>query len=232
MRAAGDSRHLTGFLVPSFLYSSHLGGGTPGGGLSSARVAGAGSAASGPGRRSAGRSLRLTRFARPARGRRGVGSICRLACGWWAAIFRPSPSSVLASSTLLALRAANIALARDFLTWPTTQRRQVPASSSLRRTEHVVPHPDEFPEWETRREVCETQLREMTQLMEERGSSANMVFRVRLLRSLLWRIQQVLSLQREDSESRKFAVTIVHGFATQRRIGTVLAPALAGWRAV
>jgi site-specific recombinase len=32
----------------------------------------------------------------------------------------------------------------------------------------------------------------------------------------------VLNLQREDTDSRKFAVTIVHGFATQRKIGSVV----------
>jgi len=87
--------------------------------------------------------------------------------------------------------------------------------------QHVVQHPEEFSQWEMRRELCETQLREMTQLLEERGSSASMVFRVRLLRSLLWRIQQILNLRRKDSDSQKFAVTIVHGFATQRKIGSV-----------
>jgi site-specific recombinase len=49
-----------------------------------------------------------------------------------------------------------------------------------------------------------------------------MVFRIRLLRSLLWRIQQVLSLERKDTESRKFAVSIVLGFASQRKIGSVV----------
>jgi site-specific recombinase len=141
---------------------------------------------------------------------------------WWADIFRPSPSSILASCTLLALRATNVALSRDFLTLADDEDVTKSSFFDLPAVvEHVVQHPDEFPQWETRREFCETQLREMTQLLEERGSSASMIFRVRLLRSLLWRIQQVLSLQRQDSESRKFAVTIVHGFATQRRIGTV-----------
>jgi site-specific recombinase len=88
--------------------------------------------------------------------------------------------------------------------------------------EHVVRHPEDLAQWETRREACETQLREITNLLEERGSSANMVFRVRLLRSLLWRIQQVLNLQRKDTDSRKFAVTIAHGFAAQRKISSVI----------
>ena len=141
---------------------------------------------------------------------------------WWADIFRPSPSSILASCKLLALRATNVALSRDFLTLADDEDVTKSSFFDLPTVvEHVVQHPDEFPHWETRRELCETQLREMTLLLEQRGSSASMIFRVRLLRSLLWRIQQVLSLQREDSESRKFAVTIVHGFATQRRIGTV-----------
>jgi site-specific recombinase len=141
---------------------------------------------------------------------------------WWADIFRPTPSSILASCTLLALRATNVALARDFLALASDE--DVTKSSFFELpavVENVAQHPEEFAQWETRRESCETQLREVTQFLEERGSSASMIFRVRLLRSLLWRIQQVLNLQRNDSDSRKFAVTIVHGFATQRSIGSV-----------
>jgi site-specific recombinase len=142
---------------------------------------------------------------------------------WWAEIFRPSPASVLASCKLLALRAANVALARDFLVL--TSDEDVTKSSFFdlpALVAHVVENPEDFAQWETRRESCEVQLRENTQLLEERGSSAGVVFRARLLRSLLWRIQQVLNLLRKDSDSRKFAVSIVHGFATQRRIRSVI----------
>jgi site-specific recombinase len=141
----------------------------------------------------------------------------------WADIFRPSPSSILASCKLLALRATNVALARDFLTLADDEDVTKSSFFDLPAVvQRVVQHPEEFPQWETRRESCETQLREMTELLNERGSSVSMIFRVRLLRSLLWRIQQVLNLQRKDSESRKFAVTIVHGFAMQRRLGVVI----------
>jgi site-specific recombinase len=142
---------------------------------------------------------------------------------WWAEIFRPSPTSILASCKLLALRATNVALARDFLTLASDE--DVTNSSFFdlpALVERVARNPDNFSQWETRREECESQLREVTTLLDERGSSASMVFRVRLLRSLLWRIQQVLNLRRKDSDSRKFAVTIVHGFAMQRKIGSVV----------
>jgi len=142
---------------------------------------------------------------------------------WWADIFRPSAASVLASCKLLALRATNVALARDFLTLSSDEGVTQSGFFDLPSlVEQVVRQRAEVGEWEARRELCETQLREVTELIEERGSSASMVFRVRLLRSLLWRIQQVLNLQRKDSDSRKFAVTIVHGFATQRKIGSVI----------
>jgi site-specific recombinase len=141
----------------------------------------------------------------------------------WADVFRPSPTSILASCTLLALRATNVALARDFLTLANDEDVTKSSFFDLPAVvEHVVQDLEDFPQWETRREACETQLRQITELLEERGSSASMVFRVRLLRSLLWRIQQVLNLQRKDSDSRKFAVTNVHGFATQRSIGSVI----------
>jgi site-specific recombinase len=142
---------------------------------------------------------------------------------WWADIFRPSRSSILASSKLLALRATHVALARDFLILANDEDVTQSGFFDLPAlVAHVAQNPDEFAQWEKRREACEAQLLENTQLLEERGSSASLVFRVRLLRSLLFRIQQVLNLQRKDSDSRKFAVSIVHGFATQRRIGTVI----------
>jgi site-specific recombinase len=142
---------------------------------------------------------------------------------WWADIFRPSPFSILASCKLLALRATNVALARDFLTVGSDEDVTKSGFFTLPGlVEHVVQNPEDFSQWEARRELCEAQLRETTQLLEERGASASMIFRVRLLRSLVWRIQQVLNLQRRDSDSRKFAVAIVHGFASQRRIGSVV----------
>jgi len=141
----------------------------------------------------------------------------------WAGIFTPSHASVLVSSKLLALRVANVALARDFLALSDEESVAKSSFFSLPAlVEHVARNPDDFPQWEARRDACEAQLREITQLIEERGSSANMIFRIRLLRSLLWRIQQVLNLERKDSESRKFAVSIVHGFATQRKIASVV----------
>jgi site-specific recombinase len=142
---------------------------------------------------------------------------------WWADIFRPSPTSILASCKLLALRATNIGLARDLLTMASDEGvTKSPFFDLPALVEHVARHPKDLPQWEARRQACETQLREITNLLEERGSSANLVFRVRLLRSLLWRIQQVLNLQRKDTDSRKFAVTIAHGFATQRKIGSMI----------
>jgi site-specific recombinase len=152
-----------------------------------------------------------------------VASLPQSFVAWWADIFSPSRVSILASCKLLALRATNIALARDFL--DLSDDESVAKSSFFHLpalVEHVARNPDDFPQWETRREACETQLREIAQLVEDRGSSANLLFRIRLLRSLLWRIQQVLNLERPDSDSRKFAVSIVHGFATQRKIGSVI----------
>ena len=142
---------------------------------------------------------------------------------WWADIFRPSPSSILVSCKLLAMRITSVALSRDFLTLADDE--DVAESSFFTLpplVEHVVRNPEDFAQWEVRRTACEARLREVTGLLEQRGSSASLVFRVRLLRSLLWRIQQVLNLQRDSSDSRKFAVTIVHGFAAQRKLGGVL----------
>ena len=110
-----------------------------------------------------------------------------------------------------------------FWRWWMTKPLPIPPSSlCLRWSNTWCRNPDDFPQWEERRDACEARLREVTDLFEERGSSASLVFRVRLLRSLLWRIQQVLNLQRNSSDSRKFAVTIVHGFASQRKLWSVL----------
>ncbi len=142
---------------------------------------------------------------------------------WWADIFRPSAASILVSCKLLAMRVTNVALSRDFLTLADDEDISHSSFFTLPPlVEHVVRHPEDFQQWDARREACEARLREVTQLLEERGSSASLVFRVRLLRSLLWRIQQLLSLRRNGSDSRKFAVSIVHGFASQRRLGSVL----------
>src|SRR5258707_9003459 len=117
----------------------------------------------------------------------------------WADIFRPSKTCILASCKLLAMRATNIALARDFLRLGDDEHVTKSSFFDLPSlVERVVKNPDEFPQWEARREQCEAQLLDLTTLLEERGSSASMVFRVRLLRSLLFRIQQVLNLQRKD----------------------------------
>jgi site-specific recombinase len=141
----------------------------------------------------------------------------------WAPIFTPSHASVLVSSKLLALRAANIALSRDFLELSDDESIAKSSFFTLAAlVDHVARNPANYSQWEARREACEAHLREISQMIEERGSSANMVFRIRLLRSLLWRIQQVLNLERQDSDSRKFAVSVIHGFASQRKIGSVI----------
>jgi site-specific recombinase len=142
---------------------------------------------------------------------------------WWADIFRPSSSSILASCKLLAMRATHIALARDFLTLANDEDVTTSSFFTLPSlVEHVVGHPEDFSQWETRREACESSLRDITQLLDQRGSSATMVFRIRLLRSLLFRIQQILNLQRDGSGSQKFTISIVHGIAAQRKIGSVI----------
>jgi site-specific recombinase len=88
--------------------------------------------------------------------------------------------------------------------------------------EQVIRHPEDFHLWEEQRTACEAQLQTVNQLLADRGSSVNLIFRLRLLRSLLGRMQQVISLERPDSDARKLAVTVVHGFASQRRIGSVM----------
>jgi site-specific recombinase len=141
----------------------------------------------------------------------------------WAEIFRPSPSSILVSCKLLAMRVTSVALSRDFLALADDEEVAKSRFFTLPPlVEQVVRHPEDYPQWDERREACETRLREISDLLEQRGSSASIVFRMRLLRSLLWRIQQVLNLQRNSSDSRKFAVTIVHGFASQRKFASVV----------
>jgi site-specific recombinase len=152
-----------------------------------------------------------------------VASLPDSVMAWWADVFRPSPASILVSCKLLAMRATSVALSRDFLALANDEDVATSSFFTLPPlVEHLVRNPDDFPQWEERRDACEARLREVTELLEERGSSASLVFRVRLLRSLLWRIQQVLNLQRNSSDSRKFAVTIVHGFSSQRKLGSVL----------
>ncbi len=141
----------------------------------------------------------------------------------WAETFRPSTFSILASCKILALRATNVALSRDLIAFADDEDITKSAFFHLPSlVEHVVQHPEDFHLWEEQKAACEAQLQTVNQLLADRGSSVNLIFRVRLLRSLLGRMQQVINLERPDSDARKLAVTVVHGFASQRRIGTVL----------
>jgi site-specific recombinase len=141
----------------------------------------------------------------------------------WADIFRPSRSSIVASCKILALRATNIALSRDLIEFADDEDITKSSFFNLPAlVEHVARHPEDFPRWEEQRAACEAQLQSVNRVLAEKGSSADLIFRVRLLRSLLGRIQQVISLEQPGSDARKLSIVIVHGFASQRRIGTVL----------
>jgi len=142
---------------------------------------------------------------------------------WWSDIFRLSVASILASCKILALRAANVALSRDMLVLASDD--DITKSSFFHLpalVEHVVLHPEDFSVWEQQRDACGAQLREFNDRMDKEGTSAGLVFRLRLLRSLLWRIDQVLALQKPGADSRKFAASLIYGFASQRRIGKVV----------
>jgi site-specific recombinase len=160
----------------------------------------------------------------------------------WADIFRPSQNSILASSKILALRAANIALSRDMIEFSDDEDiTRSPFFHLPSIVERAVLEPEGRQTWEAQRIACEAQLDQVNRLLAEKGSSVDLIFRVRLLRSLLGRIQQVMALanpepwpppaamaieSREPThpeiDSRKLAIVIVHGFASQRRIGLVL----------
>ncbi len=141
---------------------------------------------------------------------------------WWGSIFRLTLPSMLASCKILALRAANIALSRDMLVLATDDDITKSAFFHLPAlVESVVLRPEEFPRWERQRDECVAQLRQSNERLEKEGTSAGLVFRLRLLRSFLWRIDQVLALRQPGTDARKFAVSVVQGFASQRGIATL-----------
>lgn len=143
--------------------------------------------------------------------------------GAWADVFRPSPSSILASCKLLALRATNLALSRDLIEFAADEDITKSSFFNLPAVvENAVRHPETLPRWEEQRAACEAQLQSVNRLLAEKGSSVDLIFRVRLLRSLLGRIQQVIYLEQTGSDARKLSIVIVHGFASQRRFGAVL----------
>ena len=153
--------------------------------------------------------------------------------GAWADIFRPTQSSILASGKILALRATNIALSRDLIEFSDDEDITKSGFFHLPSVvERVILNPGDLSLWEQQRAECETQLQAVNRRLDEKGSSVDLVFRVRLLRSYLGRIQQVLSLAAPESgggngqatglAARKLAITIVHGFASQRNIGSIL----------
>ena len=142
---------------------------------------------------------------------------------WWSNIFSLSTSSMLASCKVLALRAANVALSRDMLLLSSDDDITKSAFFHLPAlVESVVLNPAELPQWEKQRDECVAQLREINERLEKEGTSAGLIFRLRLLRSFLWRIDQVLGLRKPGADARKFAVALILGFANQRRIMRVV----------
>ena len=129
---------------------------------------------------------------------------------------------MLASCKILALRASNIALSRDMVVLASDEDITKSAFFHLPAlVESVVLHPEEHEKWERQRDTCVEQLRQFNERMEKEGTSAGLVFRLRLLRSFLWRIDQVLALRQPNTDARKFAVSLIQGFASQRRIRTL-----------
>jgi site-specific recombinase len=154
---------------------------------------------------------------------RWIGSLPDPLVAEWADIFRPSRSSVIASCKILALRATNIALSRDMIEFSDDEDITKSSFFDLPSVvEQAARHPENLERWEQQRAACETQLQSVNRLLSEKGSSVDLIFRVRLLRSLLGRIQQVITLDQPDSSARKLSIAVVHGFASQRRIGLVL----------
>jgi site-specific recombinase len=142
---------------------------------------------------------------------------------WWSGIFHLSVASTLASCKILALRAANLALSRDMLVLASDD--DITKSSFFHLpslVESVVLNPEQFARWERQRDACVAQLREFNERLEKEGTSAGLVFRLRLLRSFLWRIDQVLKLHQPDADGRRFAAALILGFASQRRMGKVV----------
>ena len=140
---------------------------------------------------------------------RWVASLPESLVASWADTFRPSTFSILASCKILALRAANVALSRDLIVFANDEDiTKSPFFHLPSVVEHVIRHPEDFPLWQQQRAACEAQLQTVNQQLADRGSSANLIFRVRLLRSLLGRIQQVITLERPDSDARKLAIAV------------------------
>jgi site-specific recombinase len=154
---------------------------------------------------------------------RWLGSLPEPLVAAWSDIFRPTQSSVVASCKILALRATNIALSRDLLEFSDDEDITKSSFFDLPSVvEHAARHPEDLQLWEAQRVACETQLQSVNRLLAKKGTSADLIFRVRLLRSLLARIQQLITLDQPGSGARKLSIVVVHGFASQRRIGTVL----------
>jgi site-specific recombinase len=134
---------------------------------------------------------------------RWVASLPESLVASWADTFRPSTFSILASCKILALRAANVALSRDLIVFANDEDiTKSPFFHLPSVVEHVIRHPEDSPLWQQQRAACEAQLQTVNQQLANRGSSANLIFRMRLLRSLLGRIQQVITLERPDSDAQ------------------------------
>ncbi len=144
--------------------------------------------------------------------------------GWWQEILRPSDTAIVVACRVLALRATNLAMSRDLLALADDEDFAKSAFFHLAGEVERMGgdlHEESYKEWVTLRQACEGEVQAAHRKLEERGSSASIVFRLRFLRFLLNRIEQILRLRRGDSGGRAFATAVVSGLAGQRSILTV-----------
>jgi site-specific recombinase len=144
----------------------------------------------------------------------------------WRELFGQSHSDLIVAIRLLALRAASIGLSRDVMrVMPHRYETESPFLELVNAAERLAGS-SELPE--TRKVLEETVLQCRVSsglahaIMEERGISADLVFRLDLVIAQLDRIEALLRMTDGSQDGRSFASMLIRAVASERGAQTLL----------
>ncbi|HXW97995.1 MAG TPA: hypothetical protein VEI47_10440 [Gemmatimonadales bacterium] len=140
----------------------------------------------------------------------------------WSSIVAPTREAFLDAARLVAIRMAATGVAREVLQL-TPHRPE--ASSPFFRLIAVVdalavaPHSGlQWKEWESLRGACAEDLRQAHDLLETRGVSTDLIYRLELIESGLERIDQLLAVAAGGRGGHALTVELVRGSLRQRGV--------------
>jgi site-specific recombinase len=141
----------------------------------------------------------------------------------WVDLLRPSSEHLRLALRLVAARVAATALSRELSQAFARLWEDDPFDDLLHA---VVQNPEDAPAIEEALLRCRMQIGVAHAQIEERGVSANLVFRLDVLSAQLERIEELLCLADGRADGRKFYAKLVRGFAEDHGIRAMLRSAL------